>query len=161
MARLEDLNHWPEERFTAELTKCCGSKAWVHTLFRARPFSSPEDLMKKASTIWKALTPEDWKEAFSHHPRIGSQKTSGWSSQEQAGVTNAEESVKAQLQSGNEEYFNKFGFVFLICATGKSASEMLQALNRRLKRSLDEEIEQAALEHDQITQIRLGKLLNG
>jgi len=169
MITLETLNQWPTKTFEAELLKCCGSKAWVLALEKARPFSGEAQLFEAASRIWKKLTPKDWKEAFSHHPKIGDveslrkkfSSTSTWASQEQSGVASADESILRGLAQGNERYEKKFGFVFLICATGKSASEMLEALNKRIDRTAEEELNQAVEEQNQIMRIRLKKLFGG
>ncbi len=134
----------------------------------SRPFPSEEDLFAQADRIWNSCSLSDLLEAFSHHPRIGGdletlrkkyQSTAAWASQEQGGVVGASEEVLQELNQGNIEYEKKFGFVFLICATGKSAAEMLQALKARLPNTKDQEILNAKIEQGKITQIRLKKLL--
>jgi len=165
MVRLDVLNNASETQAQELLTKCCGSKTWVAAILQARPFASEEELFKKADDIWFGLEGEDWLEAFSHHPRIGEQHlrekfaaTADWSADEQAGMDSADEDVIAKLVQGNAAYDDKFGFVFLICATGKSAAEMLGLLETRLANERNEEMQNAANEHAKITKIRLEKI---
>ncbi len=132
-----------------------------------RPFGSETACLEAAETIWWGLGPDAWKEAFSHHPRIGDREAlrkkfagagSHWSSGEQKGVEGADEAVIDGLARGNDAYFERFGYVFLICATGKSAAEMLAALERRLGNEPGAELRVAAGELVQIMRLRLAKL---
>lgn len=151
----------------AELLRCCGSSRWADGMVRARPFRDAEHLFAEAAWLWAQTGPEDWHEAFKHHPRIGDVSqlrakfaaTATWSSQEQGGVTGADEAVLRGLAEGNTEYERRFGFIFLVCATGKSAAEMLALLRARLDNPPDEELRIAAGEQAKITRIRLEKLL--
>ena len=165
MVRLDVLNNASEAQAQELLSKCCGSKTWVAAMLQAPPFSSEEELFKKADDIWFGLESDDWLEAFSHHPRIGEQHlrekyaaTADWSAGEQAGMDSADEEVIAKLAKGNAAYDDKFGFVFLVCATGKSAAEMLGLLEARLPNERNEELHNAANEHAKITKIRLEKI---
>lgn len=164
--RLEELNALPEERARGEFTRCCGSRAWVEGMLLERPFPDPNALFRAASEKWLGLGEKDWLEAFSHHPKIGAPigtqnpGTANWESQEQRGVQGAAgESLRA-LAVGNEEYQRKFGFIFLVCATGKTAEEMLGLLRHRMHNEPRTEIRVAAQEQGKITRIRLEKLLN-
>jgi len=135
-------------------------------MIEARPFSDNEDVHAKAETVWEGLNREDWLEAFEHHPKIGERKptsekissTKGWAAEEQAGTAQAATKTLDELHHLNLEYFNKFGFIFIVCATGKSADEMLQLLRERFSNTAEEEIEIAAGEQLKITKLRLEKL---
>jgi 2-oxo-4-hydroxy-4-carboxy-5-ureidoimidazoline decarboxylase len=149
------------------LERCCGSRRWVDAMLARRPFASTDALLESADRVWRGLGREDYLEAFAHHPAIGADvgvlrarfaSTVGWSSQEQAGVQSADEATLRALRDGNVEYREKFGYVFLVCATGKSAHEMLALLRQRLPNTPGEELRIAAAEHEQITRIRLAKL---
>ena len=132
-----------------------------------RPFQATADLYDAAATIWRDLSHEDWKEAFSHHPKIGDVKslrekfaaTANWAEGEQAGVKEGEESVLHQLAEGNRLYESTFGYIFIVCATGKSADEMLAMLRGRLQNDPVNEIMIAGVEQEKITRLRLEKLL--
>lgn len=141
-----------------DLLKVCGSLRWTEGVAAARPYASWDDLVARASSTWSALGESDWMEAFGAHPRIGERKA-GWSQQEQSGTRAASEDTMRALAEGNREYEEKFGFVYLICATGKSAAEMLANLRERLTRTRDEEVRAAAEEQRKITELRLEKLV--
>jgi len=134
----------------------------------ARPFGNTQHLLGEADHLWSSLSAQDWLEAFRAHPNIGEQKaaarqseqTQAWSAQEQSSVHEAATSTKAALAQGNRQYERQFGFIFIICATGKTAAEMLSILNRRLQNSPETELEVAADEQRKITRLRLEKLLN-
>ena len=133
-----------------ELLQCCGSRRWVERMLEREQ----DDLFTAAESIWWELEPSDWLEAFAAHPRIGEKKLSGWASEEQSGIGAAPE--LAQL---NDEYEKRFGWIFLIKATGKTAPEILAELRRRMKNEPDEELRVAAGEQAKITRLRLEKLL--
>jgi len=167
MSALERLNKLPAAEARAELLRCCGASRWADGMVRARPFRDAEHLFSEAAWLWEQTGPEDWHEAFKHHPRIGDvsqlratfASTATWSAQEQGGVSGAGEAVLQGLADGNREYEQRFGFIFLVCATGKSAEEMLGLLRARLPNPPDEELRIAAREQAKITRIRLEKLL--
>ncbi|MGZ3458641.1 MAG: 2-oxo-4-hydroxy-4-carboxy-5-ureidoimidazoline decarboxylase [Archangium sp.] len=167
MSRLAWLNGLPFEEARAELLRCCGSTRWAEGMARARPFPSESSVSAQADGLWSQTGPEDWREAMTHHPRIGDisklrekfQATASWSSQEQRGVQGASEEVLQRLAEGNREYEARFGFIFLVCATGKSAGEMLALLRERLGNAPEVELRVAAGEQAKITRIRLEKLL--
>lgn len=125
----------------------------------ARPFATRTALAGEADRSWSSLGSADWLEAFAEHPRIGERPTSAWSAQEQAGVSSAAAQVREALARGNDAYEQRFGYTFLVCATGKSAEAMLEILNRRLRNAPDDELRVAAEELRRITERRLQKLV--
>jgi 2-oxo-4-hydroxy-4-carboxy-5-ureidoimidazoline decarboxylase len=134
-----------------------------------RPLSDAAALIAAADEVWRKLAVKDWMEAFASHPRIGGRKapesatpqSAAWSAQEQRDAAAADDAVKAALAAGNAEYERRFGRVFLVCATGKSASEILEILQRRLPNDDATELEEAAEQQRKITAIRLKKWLQG
>ena len=149
----------PKSRAAAELRRCCAAEAWVEGMIAARPFNNWDSLAAAAGNIWMSLSPNDWKQAFAAHPRIGEKRGTKWSAQEQAGTARATDDTLSALHAVNEAYEKKFGHVFLICATGRSAEEMLASLRERIDRSADEELRIAAEEQRKITLLRLMKLV--
>jgi 2-oxo-4-hydroxy-4-carboxy-5-ureidoimidazoline decarboxylase len=119
------------------------------------PFASREAALTAARDEWFALDTADWREAFDHHPRIGDLPDSAISAREQSGVASAPEDVKRALAEGNRAYEERFGHIYIVCATGKSAEEMLAILNARLKNDPETEIRVAAEEHARICDLRL------
>ena len=164
---LERLNALSAEEAESELLKCCGSTLWARRMIDARPFHDLDGLLQAADSVWWALDEEDWLEAFSRHPKIGEKKAERaqaeaarkWSEQEQSGTVSAAEETRDELAAANREYESKFGYIYIICATGKTASEMLAILKARLENEPDEEIRVAAEEQRRITHLRLQKLL--
>lgn len=164
---LRELNALPKEQIREELFKCCGSSRWANLLSELFPYNNKESLLYSSEKIWKQLDKEDWLEAFTHHPKIGDVKslqkkfasTAKWASGEQSAVSKASDEVIQALAYGNSLYEDKFGFIFIVCATGKSADEMLGLLKQRLPNNKEEEILIAAEEQNKITAIRLEKLL--
>jgi len=164
---LERLNALPSDEASNEFLQCCGSKRWAQQMVQARPYSTVEDLIAGANDIWWSLQADDWLEAFRSHPKIGetkaaeavSEKSSAWSGQEQAGVSSASEETVDSLASLNREYEQKFEFIFIICATGKTSAEMLSALRERVNNDVATELRTAAAEQSKITELRLKKLL--
>lgn len=141
------------------LEACCGSSRWVDAMVSDRPFDSSEDLYASADNAWRQCGPEDWREAFSHHPRIGD-RVSGKEAQEQAGARAASLSVKEQLADANRRYESKFGHIYIVCATGKTAEEMLAIARARLGNDPEAELRIAAEEQRRIMQLRLRKLIS-
>jgi 2-oxo-4-hydroxy-4-carboxy-5-ureidoimidazoline decarboxylase len=161
------LNELDDESARAALERCCGALRWVGEMLARRPFESDAALFAAADEAWSALRRDDVLEAFSHHPRIGADldrlrerfaSTEGWARGEQAGVAGASEAVLEQLRDGNLRYEEKFGFLFIVCATGKSAAEMLALLEARLGNDPERELAVAAAEQAKITRVRLEKL---
>lgn len=168
VAGLEHLNSVAADDAAAEVLKCCGSKKWAQQVTAARPFASLDELIDRAEQIWWALEPADWLEAFHSHPKIGEKKAAAeiavaaqkWSEDEQSGTRDSAEQTIDELAELNRAYEEKFGFIFIVCASGKSSDEMLAILRNRLGNNPDEELRNAAAEQAKITQLRLKKLLN-
>lgn len=162
-------NGLPQEEAIREILPCCGSKAWAAALASKRPLREEASLLSASDAIWRNLGEQEWLEAFRSHPRIGESRTektgiarsSRWSAQEQQKASTADDAVKMLLAQGNREYERKFGQIFIVCAAGKSASEILEILRRRLQNDEATELQQAAEEQRQIMQIRLKKWLAG
>ena len=150
-----------------ELLKCCGSTRWAREMSRTRPFASLEELCQKADTICESLDEEDWLEAFRAHPKIGerkaatdqSQQAQSWSAQEQSGIADAAQRTVDELAQQNRHYEARFGFIFIVCATGKSPEEMLTILQSRIGNDRHDELLIAAEEQRKIARLRLEKLL--
>jgi 2-oxo-4-hydroxy-4-carboxy-5-ureidoimidazoline decarboxylase len=146
------------------LSRACGSTRWVDRMMQRRPFGTDAKLLFAARNEWFGLTEPDWLEAFSHHPRIGDRAglaerfpaTHDLSAKEQAAVESARADVIDALADANETYLNRFGFIFIVCATGKTAGEMLQLLRDRLGNDRATELRTAAEEQAKITALRLG-----
>ena len=119
-----------------------------------RPFESREVLLAAADEVWKSLGPDDWREAFAHHPRIG-ERASGTAANEQSGMRSAADDVRARLAQANRDYEARFGYIYIVCATGRSADEMLDIVQERLNNEPETELKVAAEEQRKITQIRL------
>jgi 2-oxo-4-hydroxy-4-carboxy-5-ureidoimidazoline decarboxylase len=167
LAPFEILNRAPLDSAREALARCCGSRRWVEAMLARLPFASDSALFAAADAVWQGLQAEDYLEAFSHHPRLGADlselarrfgATAAWASAEQAGVHNAETETLARLQAGNRRYEERFGVTFILCATGKGASEMLAALEQRLPNEGSAELALAAAEQAKITRLRLEKL---
>ena len=165
---LDWLNQLPPSEAERALMQCCGSKRWAQEMAQGRPYESLETLLARANDIWWSLASEDWLEAFRSHPKIGEKKaaapvsdrSSQWSGQEQSGMSNASGETVDTLAALNSAYEQKFGFIFIICATGKSSEEMLSALRQRLENDPAAELPIAAAEQSKITELRLKKLIN-
>lgn len=161
------LNSLTDDEATKELLQCCGSKRWASATATGRPYSDLETLLATSSDIWWQLDRNDWLEAFRSHPKIGEKKAEGqvsaqsqqWSGQEQSGVDSASHETTSSLSALNEAYEKKFGYIFIICATGKTSDEMLTALRERLEHDPETELPIAAEEQSKITDLRLKKLL--
>ena len=166
MVHLDRLNGLTGPEAQEEFGKCCGSTNWARRMADLRPFGTEEELMNTAGRIWWELGEADWREAFSHHPMIGDvselrkrfASTADLSESEQSGVGGAGDDTLKALAEGNSAYAKKFGFIFIVCATGKSAAEMLELLRERLGNPADREIRIAAEEQEKITRIRLGRV---
>jgi 2-oxo-4-hydroxy-4-carboxy-5-ureidoimidazoline decarboxylase len=163
------LSSWNEANADAAfdaMMACCGARRWAAAMVARRPISGVAELSAAADQVWSTMEEADWMEAFACHPRIGerkvahaSPKSAAWSRQEQASANTAAERILTELAAGNELYEQRFGFTYIVCATGKSAEEMLAILNRRLASDSASELREAAEQQRQIMQIRLGKWL--
>ena len=164
---LAEFNALPAAEAEALLMDCCGAVRWAAGVASHRPFATTEALYKSADSIWWKLERADWLEAFSRHPQIGEKPASGsqsarqWAAGEQSGARAASNDVKERLTRANRAYFEKFGYIYIVCATGKSAEAMLAILNQRLQNDAPSEISIAAEQQRLITRIRLDKFFTG
>jgi OHCU decarboxylase len=165
---LDALNSLPHDEAVNALLQCCGSKRWAEQMTNARPYPSLDALIKNANDTWWSLKPDDWLEAFRSHPKIGEKKADAtvsdqsrtWSGQEQAGVAQASRETVDALAALNWAYEQKFGYIFIICATGKTSDEMLAVLRKRIENDTATELPIAAAEQSKITVLRLKKLVS-
>ena len=164
---LHELNALTQPQLKQELLKCCGSPTWAKMMMTYFPVDTMEELLEEAEEIWYDCSEDDWKEAFAHHPKIGdvesltkkNSSTAQWASGEQSGVNVASKETIAALAEDNKKYEDKFGYTFIVCATGKSAAEMLTILQSRLSNEPENEIKMAAEEQNKITKLRFQKLV--
>lgn len=162
---LETFNRMQIENAICEMERCCGAKAWCQAIVVQRPFGDLNAMHVAADVVFDGLGQSDWLEAYSHHPKIGDiqslmMKYAGnrdWSAGEQAGISETDELTIKSLADGNAAYEKKFGFIFIVCAAGKSAGEMLALLQARLPLDRDAEIRNAAIEQRKITHVRIDK----
>jgi 2-oxo-4-hydroxy-4-carboxy-5-ureidoimidazoline decarboxylase len=162
-------NRLSAEEAAQEILPCCGSTSWARAVAMRRPVDDATSLLALSDKEWWSLEASDWMEAFSKHPRIGERKapltassqSAAWSAQEQRKVADDGESAQLALAEGNREYERRFHRVFIVCASGKSASEILENLRRRLGNDDSTELREAAEEQRKITNLRLKKWLLG
>ena len=164
-----ELDALPEARAAELLRACCGASRWVAAMTARRPFGSPEALLRAADDVWWSLGPDDWREAFAHHPRIGERpdgagaahdaRGARWAAGEQAGMAGATTTVQEELAAANRAYEARFGYIYIVCATGRDAGEMLAIARDRLQHDPVTEVRVAAEEQRKITRLRLLKLL--
>ena len=162
---LEDWNLLEPQVAVAAVLPCNGSLEWAVQLAKLRPIQSDEALFAASDRVWLSLGPEDWQEAFDSHPRIGEHKAKAateqsltWSATEQS-AAGIDVATQDKLAAANREYEQKFGRIFIVCASGKSAAEMLAILQARLANDAATELNEAAEQQRQITQLRLRKWL--
>lgn len=166
---LSEFNDLSQEDATAQLLTCCTSTSWAQTLASARPFTNIDAMLVANDDAWnKAQTSEaNLIEAFDGHPQIGNvdslkekyRNTQDSAAHEQSGANDAEDQVLEALAQGNQDYLDKFGFIFIVFATGKSAQQMLDLLLARLPNDRETELANAAAEQNKITRLRIQKLL--
>jgi 2-oxo-4-hydroxy-4-carboxy-5-ureidoimidazoline decarboxylase len=145
---------------------CCGARRWAKEMTQGRPYASDQALFEKAAQAWEKLGSDDWLEAFGAHPKIGDieslkakyNATKNLAESEQSGVAQASQQVLEELAAKNKEYEEKFGYIFIVCATGKTADEMLNILRSRIVNSPEKELKNAIEEQKKITRLRLEKL---
>lgn len=167
MPDLATLDAVPAPDAETALLSCCGSRAWARAMALRRPFRTREALLRAADDVWWSLGADDWLEAFRAHPRIGERRAAraqpgegdAWSAEEQAGTRSAEASLLDTLAEGNRAYEARFGHIYIVCATGRSADELLAVLRSRLGNDPGTELRIAAEEQRKITRIRLEKLI--
>jgi 2-oxo-4-hydroxy-4-carboxy-5-ureidoimidazoline decarboxylase len=163
MAAWQRIDRAPVEEARVFLFTCCGSSRWVEQMLARRPFGNEQALVDAARTVWLGLAADDWREAFAHHPKIGDREsirarfpsTAHLSTTEQSGMAGASEATLDALAEGNRAYEAKFGYIFIVCAAGKSAEEMLELLQARLSNDPANELLVAAGEQAKITALRL------
>lgn len=165
---IAELDALPASRAAELLAECCGSERWVSAMVARRPFGSRAAVDAAADESWRSLEPSDWLEAFASHPRIGERSSasregergSAWAAGEQSGMERAGEDLRDLLAAANREYEERFGHIYIVCATGRSAEEMLGLARERLRNSPADELSIAAAEQWKITRLRLDKLLD-
>ncbi len=173
--QLAELNATDVDSARGEFLMCCGSARWARLMTEARPFADVNTMIARGEAIWDSLDAGDWLEAFSAHPRIGAGAATSppagaagqagpaeprtWSGQEQAGMTDADDATRRRLVEANAAYASRFGYIFIICATGRTAAEMLDALERRMRNDAGTELGVAAGEQRRILALRLAKLV--
>ncbi|HMP75114.1 MAG TPA: 2-oxo-4-hydroxy-4-carboxy-5-ureidoimidazoline decarboxylase [Kiritimatiellia bacterium] len=166
--KLTEFNALSTDEAVKDLMRCCGARRWAAQVAARRPYNAVESVMKMADDVWAKMDRADLLEAFSHHPKIGDvaslrtkfASTSQWASGEQSGVQAADDDILKRLADGNELYEKRFGYIFIVCATGKTAPEMLALLEERVRNRSEVELRVAAGEQAKITRIRLGKLFH-
>lgn len=170
MITIEDLNALSKEEAFTQFEQCCVAKRWINLMVDSRPFSSEKDVIARAAAIWyNECSIGDFKEAFTGHPKIGDltslkekfSSTKIWAKGEQLKVEEATEATLSELAKANNLYETKFGYIFIVSASGKSALELLEILKTRLQHEVHDEIHIAMNEQHKITVIRLNKLIAG
>lgn len=164
---LTEFNHLSTEQATDALLGCCTSERWAQLLASHRPFTTMDELLAASDAAWAQMVESDYLQAFEGHPQIGNvetlkekyRHTIGNASHEQSAVNEADDATLEALAQGNRDYLNKFGFIFIVFATGKSAQQMLDLLLARLPNTREQELANAAAEQNKITRLRLGKLI--
>ena len=160
MPDLDALNHASVDQAKSLLADCCGSRRWVDAMVVARPFSSAQALTARADSVWRTLDRDDVLEAIGHHPRIGDTRgASAAEASEQARAIRADGDIKDAIARGNQQYEARFGHIYLVCATGKSGTELLSILQSRLTNDAETELRVAAEEQRKITELRLRRLV--
>lgn len=167
MSSVAQLNKASDDEARGALLQCCGSVKWARRMADERPFQDMHELLLTADHVWWSLDAEDWLEAYGAHPKIGEKKatpepseSSRWAEEEQSGASRASQETQAALMKANHDYEKRFGYIFIVCATGKSAEEILALLNERLTNDSYIELRIAADEQRHITHLRLDKLLS-
>ncbi|MDQ3666592.1 MAG: 2-oxo-4-hydroxy-4-carboxy-5-ureidoimidazoline decarboxylase [Acidobacteriota bacterium] len=168
MLGLERLNSLPANEAEAEFGKCCGSTNWARRMAAECPFANSNQLITIADRVWWTLEPFDWLQAFASHPRIGENKaarstaadTQNWAAQEQSGARSVAKKTARTLAELNRQYEEKFGYIYIVCATGKNPEEVLANLRERLPNDAETELRIAAREQSRIIKLRLGKLID-
>ena len=164
---IQSLNHLPIDQANHLFMQCCTSEQWIEKMVSSRPFTDTNSLRETADHIWHHLIEKDYLQAFEGHPKIGDvgslkakyANTKELASGEQSGANCATDDIIAELADSNSAYEEKYGFIFIVCATGKSAKEMLALLQDRLKNNRQKELEIASKEQRKIFHLRLEKLL--
>ena len=167
IVNLNEFNQLSTDDATKQLLTCCTSENWATQLASQRPFASVEELLNTSDDIWQSMQEADLLQAFEGHPQIGNvatlkekyRNTVASAAHEQSGANDADDATLQALADGNQAYLDKFGFIFIVFATGKSAQQMLDLLQARLPNSREQELQNAASEQNKITHLRLTKLI--
>jgi 2-oxo-4-hydroxy-4-carboxy-5-ureidoimidazoline decarboxylase len=163
---LNEFNRLDPAIAKKELFRCCGSTKWTDEMMKHFPFKTKVDMKLISDRIWLECKESDWLEAFSHHPKIGEAPadlhaaTSDWAKKEQSNVGHAGKNILDKLSTANKDYENKFGYVYIVSATGKNAVEILSNLQERLKNEPEKEMHISSAEQNKITHIRIDKLIS-
>lgn len=160
-------NALPPGEAATEILSCCGSRAWAANLAARRPFANEQTLFATADDCWQNLPEADWLEAFRSHPRIGEQHaekkttavSAAWSRSEQSQMSEADDAILLRMREGHRQYEQRFGRIFIVCASGKQPAEMLSILEHRLGNHPAQELQESAIQQQQIMQLRLRKWL--
>ena len=160
---IAELDSVPRDAAIEFLSSCCGSTRWSEAMVARRPFVTCDALLQAADEEWKRLSPNDWLEAFAHHPRIGERRAAAhvdararrWSESEQSSAASSDDGAKQRLAAAQHEYEARFGHIFLISASGKGSQEILSTLRTRMSNDPKTELGVAAEEQRQITRLRL------
>lgn len=161
---LDHLNRLPADQAAESFRACCGSARWIAAMVSGRPYSDLDTLLGAAESAWRNAGPEDWEEAFAHHPRIGEPPdraggSAAWSATEQRGALESDEPTRRVLAETNAAYQRRFGRRYIVCATGRTAEEILADLRARVDNDPVVELRVAAAEQGRITAMRLRKLI--
>jgi OHCU decarboxylase len=156
--KLEKFNVLPNSDAEHLLRQCCGSSRWVDAMMARRPFASHDMLHHAADESWDGCGKDDWLEAFSHHPRIGDKSAAGAASEEQSGMRTASSALEDEMARLNRAYEERFGHIYIVCATGKSASELRDIARHRIDNDPHAELHNAAGEQRKIMHLRLEKI---
>jgi OHCU decarboxylase len=164
---LDRLNALPRVEAAEHLRACCGSSRWVEAMLDRRPFESLDEVVTAAGDVWRTMNASDWDEAFAHHPRIGERQAAAavstvareWSAREQGTAAGSDAFTRAVLARANEDYERRFGRIYIVCAVGRSAEELLADLESRMRNDPDQERAVAAEEQRKITRLRLLALM--
>ncbi len=165
---LDSFNRLGKQEARNCLSQCCAAQTWINGVVDHRPYRDWQAFSDTVDLQWRQTQEPDWLEAFAAHPQIGNvstlrakyASTKILAAGEQGLVSEADEQTLVALAAGNQDYLSKFGFIFIVCATGKSAAQMLELLNQRLPNDRDTELRIAAAEQHKITLLRLGKIFN-
>ncbi|MBA2688948.1 MAG: 2-oxo-4-hydroxy-4-carboxy-5-ureidoimidazoline decarboxylase [Gemmatimonadaceae bacterium] len=161
------LDEMPAEEAGELFKECCGSSRWVAMMLARRPFRSRDSVFFAADLFWKSLTIRDRMEAFAHHPRIGEkagakpqgERGAAWSAREQSGMDVVEAELGKEITEINREYEDRFGYIYIVSAQGKTAAELLTIAKDRLRNNPETEIRVACEEQKKIMHLRLEKLI--
>jgi OHCU decarboxylase len=162
------LNALPADAASAELRACCGASRWTDGMVARRPYPSVDAVLDAADEVWRGVDPDDWLEAFAHHPRLGEsvaaaaqdERARDWSAREQGSLGDAAAELRVALAAANAAYERRFGYICIICATGKDPEELLAITRARLSNAPEVELRVAAEEQRKITRLRLRKLFH-